>query len=103
MGAAEEVDVESLPEAPLVQQKEAELSPSEDATPQFKYTAEANDPKVRVKRALENPNKKKSCSLYIQTDPLFWAHVKEQVRFKVQLTYLCASVKDLFLYCIFVV
>ena len=24
-----------------------------------------------------NPNMKKSCSLYIQTDPLFWLHIKK--------------------------
>ncbi len=46
--------------------------------PSFKYSPQANDPKVRVKRARENPNKRKSCSLYIQTDPLFWRHIREQ-------------------------
>ena len=35
-------------------------------------------PNRRSKRALDNPNKKKSCSLYIQTDPLFWRHIREQ-------------------------
>ena len=45
-----------------------------------KYTAAANDPSIlrRAKRSMENPNKRKSCSLYIQTDPLFWRHVREQ-------------------------
>jgi hypothetical protein len=43
---------------------------------------EANDPssKSRVRRSLPNPNTKKSCALYIQTDPLFWKHIREQVR-----------------------
>eukprot|EP00095_Tigriopus_kingsejongensis_P005881 maker-scaffold38_size502422-snap-gene-4.24 protein:Tk05881 transcript:maker-scaffold38_size502422-snap-gene-4.24-mRNA-1 annotation:"disintegrin and metalloproteinase domain-containing protein 10 isoform x3" len=52
------------------------VSPNEE--PEFKYSAQANDPQMRPKRSLSNPNKKKSCSLYIQTDPLFWRHVREQ-------------------------
>jgi hypothetical protein len=52
--------------------------------PLYKYSAQANDRVAgdshkRVKRARENPNKKKSCSLYIQTDPLFWRHIRKQV------------------------
>ena len=32
----------------------------------------------RKKRSTtSNPNMKKSCSLYIQTDPLFWLHIKK--------------------------
>ena len=50
-----------------------------DPTPLYKYSAEANDPKVRRKRALANNSNKKSCSLYIQTDPLFWEHIYKQV------------------------
>ncbi|XP_059091577.1 disintegrin and metalloproteinase domain-containing protein 10-like isoform X2 [Tigriopus californicus] len=46
--------------------------------PKFKYSAEANDPLRRTKRSITSPNKKKSCSLYIQTDPLFWKHVHAQ-------------------------
>lgn len=46
--------------------------------PSFKYSPQANNPRVRVKRARENPNKRKSCSLYIQTDPLFWRHIRDQ-------------------------
>ena len=49
--------------------------------PEYKYSLEANDPILsRMKRSLPNPNSKKSCALYIQTDPLFWKHVREQVR-----------------------
>ena len=49
--------------------------------PEYKYSVEANDPsRSRMKRSLPNPNSKKSCALYIQTDPLFWKHVREQVR-----------------------
>jgi len=51
-------------------------APEEDPSPQYKYSARAQ----RVKRALTPPNNKKSCSLFIQTDPLLWRHVYEQER-----------------------
>lgn len=44
--------------------------------PAYKWSQEGNI--KRSKRSLPNPSMKKSCSLYIQTDPLFWLHVKEQ-------------------------
>jgi len=50
----------------------------DDPNPTYKYSAEANDPHVRRKRALANNSNKKSCSLYIQTDPLFWEHIYKQ-------------------------
>lgn len=54
--------------------------------PAFKYSHQANDPHNRKKRALPNPNKrKKSCSLYIQTDPLFWRHIRGQVSERVMI------------------
>ncbi len=62
----------------------AKTSDVEDVGAAYKYTAEANrgtsssSSSSRVKRALDNPNKKKSCSLYIQTDPLFWRHIRDQ-------------------------
>ena len=47
--------------------------------PAHKYSQKANDQGPRAKRSpRENPNKRKSCSLYIQTDPLFWQHIREQ-------------------------
>jgi len=53
-----------------------------DLHPAHKYSKNANadnGQQPRVKRAArENPNKRKSCSLYIQTDPLFWRHIREQ-------------------------
>jgi len=58
--------------APLV--SEPAPDPRLDPSPEYKYTHEAN----RVKRAIEPPNKRRSCSLFIQTDPLLWKHVKEQ-------------------------
>ena len=72
----EEPKPEPLPQAqPRVQVRD------KAETPGFKYSAEANDEETpRFRRALENPNKRRSCSLYIQTDPLFWNHVREVVR-----------------------
>jgi len=67
----------ATPPPPPPQQPE-EVNVSDDPTPSFKYTAEANDPHVRRKRALANSSNKKSCSLYIQTDPLFWDHIYKQ-------------------------
>jgi hypothetical protein len=55
----------------------------DDESPQFKYSAEANlGEKTRAKRSLaqDNPSTRKTCSLYIQTDPLFWRHVRDQAR-----------------------
>ena len=44
--------------------------------PAYKYSAEGNSPR-RKRSTTANPNMKKSCSLYIQTDPLFWLHIKK--------------------------
>jgi len=61
--------------APLVSNPTpAPPDPRLDPNPEYKYTHEAN----RVKRAIKPPNNRKSCSLFIQTDPLLWKHVKEQ-------------------------
>lgn len=61
--------------APLVSEPAPSLSdPRFDPNPEYKYTPEAN----RFKRAIKPPNNRKSCSLFIQTDPLLWRHVKEQ-------------------------
>lgn len=45
--------------------------------PAYKYSAEGNSPRRRKRSTTTNPNMKKSCSLYIQTDPLFWLHIKQ--------------------------
>ena len=80
-----------LPPKQPKKEKEPEPMPSPEPriqvldsreTPGFKYSAAANDEEgdvPRFRRALENPNKRRSCSLYIQTDPLFWRHVRDQV------------------------
>ena len=68
----------------LTQPLSAVADDDEGLGPEYKYSQAANEPdKLRVKRStqpLPNPNSKKSCALYIQTDPLFWKHIKEQVR-----------------------
>ena len=59
-----------------------------DPGPTYKYSAEANIEEVdgykRVKRGSPSSNRgnRKTCHLYIQTDPLFWRHINKQVRIK---------------------
>ncbi len=66
----------SLPQDQVEEEQQDDLQfKTDNVGPAYKYTEEGNR---RVKRSLTNPNKKKSCSLYIQTDPLFWRHIKEQ-------------------------
>ena len=58
--------------------------------PSHKYSREANSPtnsegqNVRTRRAAtrakEDANNKNTCSLFIQTDPLIWRHIHDQVR-----------------------
>jgi len=48
--------------------------PAKDPNPLHKYTANAN----RVKRSIDPPTNRKSCSLFIQTDPLLWRHIRKQ-------------------------
>ena len=55
--------------------------PELDPGPTYKYSAEANidaDGYKRQKRALPVRSNKKTCTLYIQTDPLFWRHIFKQ-------------------------
>ena len=62
--------------------------PPLDPGPTYKYSAEANIEEVdgykRVKRGSPSSNRgnRKTCHLYIQTDPLFWRHINKQVRIK---------------------
>lgn len=50
-------------------------------TPGHKYTREANEPSHRRTRRATRPKEdnKNTCSLFIQTDPLIWRHISEQV------------------------
>ena len=63
-----------------------DLALPRDPSPEYKWTASAN----RVKRrALKPPSNKKTCSLFIQTDPLLWNHIWAQVTISMK--------KDIFL------
>lgn len=42
-----------------------------------KYSKEANQAHSRNKRATRRDENKNTCSLYIQTDPLIWKHIRE--------------------------
>merc|ERR1712141_851154 len=72
-----------LPAKDLKTEKEEihfQLDPDDaNAGPAYKYSKQGNTRSRRSTREpLPNPNVSKSCSLYIQTDPLFWKHIKEQ-------------------------
>jgi len=76
--SAEDKDEPLPPPAPLKDRlKVANVDPS----PQFKWTETAN----RVKRrAIKPPSNKKTCSLFIQADPLLWNHIWGQERIRLQ-------------------
>lgn len=50
-------------------------------SPGHKYSREANEPSHRRTRRATRPKEdnKNTCSLFIQTDPLIWRHISEQV------------------------
>lgn len=50
----------------------------DDESPHKKYTEELNK---RSKRAASPPRyqERNTCSLYIQTDPLIWRHIRESI------------------------
>lgn len=56
---------------------------SDQESPGHKYSREANEPGShrRTRRATRPKEDKKNntCSLFIQTDPLIWRHISEQV------------------------
>ncbi|XP_015596186.1 disintegrin and metalloproteinase domain-containing protein 10 isoform X2 [Cephus cinctus] len=53
----------------------------DDENPGHKYTREANIPGHRRTRRATRPKEdnKNTCSLFIQTDPLIWRHISEQL------------------------
>lgn len=52
----------------------------ENETPYNKYSKEANTRSGRSKRATRpKEENKNTCSLFIETDPLIWKHISEQV------------------------
>lgn len=55
-------------------------------SPGHKYSREANEPGHRRTRRATRPKEDKknnTCSLFIQTDPLIWRHISEQVDIKI--------------------
>jgi len=77
--SADHREEESLPHPqPRVQNFDSpSLNPEWDPSPEFKWTESAN----RVKRKAKKPSSnKKSCSLFIQADPLLWDHIWAQER-----------------------
>lgn len=71
----------------------------DEERPAYKYTRQAADKYhqhqglVRTKRATKQKEERNTCSLFIQTDPLLWKHITEQVFFFLNLFYY-------FIYCI---
>lgn len=57
----------------------------DEERPAYKYTRQAADKHhygpVRTKRATKPKEERNTCSLFIQTDPLLWRHIKEQVQY----------------------
>lgn len=55
----------------------------DEERPAYKYSRQAASEKhhgsVRIKRATKPKEERNTCSLFIQTDPLLWKHIKEQV------------------------
>ncbi len=49
---------------------------NESAHPHVKYSKEANS---RTKRGTRSYQERNTCSLYIQTDPLIWRHIREAI------------------------
>lgn len=82
-----------LPQQQQQQQQQAKQNQNsindEDKSPHFKYTKEANfkydGPNAskrgsRAKRAARpKEDNRNTCSLYIQTDPLIWRHIREGI------------------------
>lgn len=84
---------ESRDKSPTVlKKKRKKTEPTFDfakESPHDKYSKELNSDSdaagsLRAKRAVGGRNKenekKNTCSLFIQTDPLIWRHISEQVR-----------------------
>jgi len=54
-------------------------------SPGHKYSREANEPSHRRPRRATRSKENNTCSLFIQTDPLIWRHISEQVRAMISL------------------
>lgn len=49
-------------------------------TPYDKYSREMNNHGRQRRAAQSKDDKKNTCSLFIQTDPLIWKHIQDQVQ-----------------------
>jgi disintegrin and metalloproteinase domain-containing protein 10 len=79
-GAEEEIEVVPLDEDKNVNKThyQHENNRIYEDSPSSKYSEEAN---TRSKRAAASPRfqERNTCSLYIQTDPLIWRHIRESI------------------------
>jgi len=75
--------------APSAKQKEPKpnVAPwnGDQESPGHKYSREANEPSHRRPRRATRSKENNTCSLFIQTDPLIWRHISEQVRTMISL------------------
>ncbi|KAG5323510.1 ADA10 protein, partial [Acromyrmex heyeri] len=66
---------------PSSNQKEPKpnVAPWNGEAPGHKYSREANEPSHRRPRRATRSKENNTCSLFIQTDPLIWRHISEQL------------------------
>jgi len=77
-----QVQQEPQATAQRLKQSMNSFDPQNDPSPQFKWTASANRAKRKARKP--PPTNKKSCSLFIKTDPLLWNHIWQQERLRLQ-------------------
>uniref|UniRef100_A0A348G5Z3 ADAM10 endopeptidase n=1 Tax=Odontomachus monticola TaxID=613454 RepID=A0A348G5Z3_ODOMO len=79
-----------LKAVPSVSQKEPKpnVAPwnGDQESPGHKYSREANQPSHRRPRRATRSKENNTCSLFIQTDPLIWRHISEQLHHDVEKT-----------------
>lgn len=71
---SDNVDVDEM-----VKKKWYQHNPYENETPFTKYSEEANLGHRSKRATRPKEENKNTCSLFIQTDPLIWRHITEQV------------------------
>ncbi|XP_052131768.1 disintegrin and metalloproteinase domain-containing protein 10 isoform X1 [Frankliniella occidentalis] len=69
----------NIREPPPSQKPTDTFSNYEYEYPYDKYSREMNDHNRRKRATQTNDEKKNTCSLFIQTDPLIWRHIRDQV------------------------
>lgn len=71
-----DLEVRSKNEKPNKAKEQAPNSRSGEE-PYSKYSREVNEAHSRQKRGTRRDENRNTCSLYIQTDPLIWKHIRE--------------------------